>query len=265
MRRIMNLLAACLLCLSLAAPAFAAEEFVPSISYKDGPGIVSAAQGEETLEGCVVVTSIAKAKDKSTDIYQEDRDLLLEVYEKLSDGSMKLPEEDAHYVIRELVDVGFEATDCVEAEHGHREWLREENTEITVDFDLGVSADDEIIVMAYIDEVWNPINSVTNNGDGTLTCVFEDFCPVVFCLEAEAAEAAVEAAAPAAPVVVPTVPAAPAADEGGNEMLMFWLAIMLVCLLLLVLLLMRRRRKDGKKDAKSKTDSKDKKADQEKK
>ena len=106
MKKIIALILALVLILAVAAPAFAASTFVPSISYKDGPEIEDAEMNGENVGDCIVITSIQQAKDKSTDIYQEDRDLLLEVYEKLNSGEMKLPIEEDH-VIRELLDVSF--------------------------------------------------------------------------------------------------------------------------------------------------------------
>lgn len=183
MRRVICLIAVLAMCAALACPVAAATDtFVPSISYKDSPEIVDAEMNEEDVTGCLVVSSIKECEDKTTDIYQEDRDLLLEVYEKLSDGSMELPLED-DYVIRELVDVSFLKTDCVEVPHGHKEWLAEGNTDITVQFDLGVKKTTEVIVMVYIGGEWIRVEDVVNNGDGTITCVFDDICPVAFCVE----------------------------------------------------------------------------------
>lgn len=183
MKKILCLIIALLVCAAVAAPAVAAENnFVPSISYKDGPEVEEAEQNGEDVTDCIVVTSIPEAREQSTDIYQEDRDLLIEVYEALSDGTMELP-LDHDYVIRDLVDVSYVVTDCVEADHGHREWLAQEDTTISVLFDLGIPQGVEVVVMTYIDGVWEPVESVVNNGDGTLTCVFEDICPVVFCVE----------------------------------------------------------------------------------
>lgn len=183
MRRFVCLCAALVLCLSMACPAFAVEgEFVPSIGYKDGPDIEDAEMNGEDVGNCVIVTSIKEAEEKTTDIYQEDRDLLLEVYEELDEGTMTLPlEED--YVIRELVDVSFAKEGCVENEHGHKEWLAEEDTSITITFDLGVNESTEVTVLVYIDGEWILIENVVNNGDGTITVEFEDFCPVAFCVE----------------------------------------------------------------------------------
>ena len=183
MRKIMSLMVALLLFAGLICPALAAESvFVPSISYKDGPDIEKAEMDGEDAGDCLVVTTITDARNKSTDIYQEDRDLLLEVYEKLDDGSMKLPlEED--YVIRELVDVSWKKTTCVEAEHGHKEWLAQEDTTVSVTFDLGVGKSTEVVVLVYVDGEWVAAESVVNNGDGTVTVVFEEICTVAFCVK----------------------------------------------------------------------------------
>lgn len=183
MKKIISLIIAVLLFAGLVCPALASENvFVPSISYKDGPEIVEAEQDGKDVAGCLVVTTITQAREKTTDIYQEDRDLLLEVYKKLDNGSMKLP-LDQSYVVRELVDVSWQKTSCVEAEHGHKEWLRQEDTTVSVTFDLGVAKGTEVVVMVYLNGEWVEAESVVNNGDGTVTVEFEDICPVAFCVK----------------------------------------------------------------------------------
>lgn len=183
MRRMICLLTALLLCATLILPGVAsADTFVPSVTYKDGPIIVSAEQEAEDVEPCVVVTSILAAESKTTDIRQENRDLLLEVYEKLNDGSMTLP-LDGNYVIRELVDVSYSVGACIEPGHTHEEDLAKEGVTIEVRFNLGIGKDTKMEVLHYHDGAWQSVKSVTNNGDGTVTCVFEHFCPVAFCVE----------------------------------------------------------------------------------
>lgn len=188
MKKVLCLFTVMLLLASLALPVMAAD-FVPSITYKGGPEVVKAELDGEGVGDCVVITSIAEAEDKTTDITDEERALLLEVYEKLEDGSMTLP-LDGDYVIRELVDVSFEHADCrVIEEHNQKDQqLKEEDVTLTVVFDLNVSKADEIVVMTYIDGKWEPIESVTNNGDGTITCVFEDICPVAFAVKDTSAQ-----------------------------------------------------------------------------
>lgn len=191
MRRVVCCMIALLICISLAVPAFAATgTFVPSISYKDAPGVVVASLNlgggtNNDVSSCVVVTSIPEAKDKTTDITQEERDTLLDVYKELSDGTMKLPDLPDGYVIRDLVDVSFEYEDCREKDdHGDKDQeLKKPGVTLTVTFDLGVAGGDDVIVMTYNNGKWQPIVSVKNNGDGTVTCDFEDICPVAFAVK----------------------------------------------------------------------------------
>ena len=225
MKRITCLICALMLCLTLAVPAFAASgTFVPSITYKDGPEVEDAVQNGENVSDCIVVTSIKEAEEKSTDIYQEDRDLLLEVYEKLEEGSMVLPLENEDYVVRELVDISYVKTDCDEAPHGHKEWLAEEDTTIELVLDLDLKTGTQVEVLAYIDGEWVHIESVTNNGDGTLTCVFEDICPVAFCVDAE----------------VEKDP--PKTGDAMAEDLTLWIILLAVAAVAIVVLLINRRK-----------------------
>lgn len=224
MRKLLCILCAVMLCLSLAVPAYAAGTFVPSISYKDGPEIEEATTGQETVTGCLVVSSITDAREKTTDIYQEDRDLLLEVYKELSDGTMKLPTENDKYVIRELVDVSWRKSECVEPEHGHKEWLKQDATTIKVKFDLGVDKNTELIVMTYVDGEWTDVVEVINNGDGTVTVEFEDICPVVFC------------------VATDTEDGPPKTGDVMAQSLILWIVLMAVSFLAIVVLLVLRRK-----------------------
>ena len=180
----------------------------------DGPEI----EKEET--GCVIVTSLKEAAEKTTDIYQEDRNLLWTVYKRLCDGSMKLPLEE-NYVVRELVDVSFKKTDCVEKGHGHKQWLAEDNTQLEIVFDLGLKAGAELKVLAYINEEWTPVEAVVN-ADGTVTCIFEDFCPVAFC--------------------VPEVKEIPPTGDAMGAAMTKWIVLMAVSVVALVLLVVFRRK-----------------------
>lgn len=182
MRRIISLIAALIMCAAVMCPlGVRAEEFVPSIGYKDGPDIIDAEMEDEDVTECIIITSILAAEEKTTDIEQEERDLLLEVYEELSDGTMELPlPED--YVVRELVDIDFRQSECVETDHVHEEELEREEVTITIDLEMGVKPGTDVVVLVYRDGEWKPIKSVVNNGDGTLTCEFDFFCPVAFCV-----------------------------------------------------------------------------------
>lgn len=223
MRKIVCLLIVALMCMTMAVSAFAAENtFVPSISYKDGPEVEKAEQNGETVTGCVVVTSLKEASQKTTDVTQEDRDLLLDVYKQLEDGSMELP-LDGDYVIRELVDVSYKHIDCREP-HDHAQWLKEKGNTVSVTFDLGVGTYTEVVVMVYVDGQWVPAEKVTNNGNGTVTVVFEDLCPVAFCVEAGALEES------------------PKTGDAAGADLMLWIGLMVAAFGAIVVMVLNRRK-----------------------
>lgn len=177
MRKVFALMLTVLICVSLAGVAVAADVFTPSVTYKPAPGLAgAAAEG-----GCIVITSVQEARKKTTDITQEERDLLIEVYEKLEDGSMKVDGLDEAYVIRDLMDISYAYEGCrMKPEHGNKHLkLAEPGVTAELDLEVNIDKDVDVVVMTYIDGKWAPIESVENNGDGTLTCVFEDFCPVL--------------------------------------------------------------------------------------
>lgn len=224
MKRLFSLLAAALMMVLLAVPAFAANEFVPSIGYKDGPEIDEAEMNQEDVTACLVVTSLLQAQDKKTDISQEDRDLLLEVYEKLKANKMELPLESEDLVIRELIDVSWREEDCQEPGHPHKEWLQQENTALTVTFKTNIPSDVEVVVLVYVNSEWVRVESVTQNSDNTLTCVFEDICPVAICVPSDANE-----------------PPAVTGDDMGR-MLWLWVLLLVCSVIALTTLFLSRRK-----------------------
>ncbi len=231
MRKIICIIAVLVFCLSSMVAVLAAEgEFVPSISYKDSPDID---EGElqpdpevpedkkETVVDCLVITSIMEAEEKTTDITQEAQDELLWVYDQLSEGDMKLPLEQ-DYVIRDLVDVDFSQHICIEGDHDHEEKLEKPGIRIKVKFDLGIAKDEKITVLSYHQDKWDPVVSTVNNGDGTVTCELEHFCPVVFVMDKDSG---------------PSV----TGDPVGQNMI-FWVAVMLAAMSGAVALLACRKK-----------------------
>lgn len=202
MKKLIAILTALLICVSLAVPAAAAKaDFVPSISVKPAPNVVTFNDPEGvpaigTIVGadgsvvgylrqeCLIVTAVADAKS-STEIPSAARTLLLEVYDKLTSGDMTIPYEkhgknlDAlNMVIRDLYDASWRCED-------HPDVVAPEGVTFQITFDLGVKANQTVYTMTYKNNEWNPIVSTTNNGDGTVTCVFEHLCPVEFSVEGD--------------------------------------------------------------------------------
>ena len=157
---------------------------------------------------------------------------------------MKLIFHDEEYVIREMVDVSLRRGDCVEVTtHYHQEVLEIQGVTMSVDFDLGVGPDVEVVVLTYRDGKWTQVEKVTNNGDGTITCVFEHFCPVIFCVPASSVEPE-PTEAPTVPVFAPVEPADPVPDYP----LVPLIALLTAFVLFLLLIYLRRRRKEEEKN-----------------
>ena len=143
-----------------------------------------------------------------------------------------------------MVDVSLRRGDCVEATtHYHQEVLEIEGITISVDFDLGVGPEVEVIVLSYRDGKWSQVEEVINNGDGSITCVFEHFCPVIFCVPASTLEVP-ETQPATVPVFSPVQPADPVPDYP----LVPLIALLTAFVLFLLLIYLRRRRKEEEKN-----------------
>ena len=222
MKKVVCLAAIFCVFMTLLCPAFAEEgTFVPSISYKDGPKILEGEISDEDVTSCLVITSLKAAEEKSTDIHQDSRDLLLQVYKDLESGEQKLPIED-DYIIRELVDLSWKQTACIEVPHTHEEDLKKEGVTVTVNFELGVSAREELVVLIYHNNEWQEVGAVVNNGDGTATVEFEDICPVAFCVKTDKGNH-------------------PTGDIASETMLL-WIVLMIVSTAAIVVMTVNRRK-----------------------
>ena len=198
MKRVIVCVTILVMLLSLCMPAMAAD-FTPSVGNKPAPEIVPVPGGDGEndkpvigvlhdennkiigyiYEGCLVVTPIAEI-DTSKDIPEASKKLLKEIYEKLTSGEMSLPYKDVNpnldpskMVIRDLFDASWLCKD-------HPEILDKPGNTLELTFDLGVAPGTEVITMTYINGKWVPVVSTVNNGDGTVTCVFEQICPIAF-------------------------------------------------------------------------------------
>ena len=213
MKKIVCLLTVLLLCMSLVVPVFATETgFVPSITYKPNPEVVPIPGAPEddiigvirdpegniagyVSHGCLKITPIADVWNEEIEVPKVIEELLLYVYDKLNDGSMKIPYEKhnadlnaANMVIRDLFDARWV---CEE----HRAMIEKEGYTFELTFKLGVVADAQIFVMTFDEktEEWDPIVKSVNNGDGTVTCTFEHLCAIEFSMPLNAATVPSEA------------------------------------------------------------------------
>lgn len=211
MKKLSCLLLVLAICLSIATSVFATEneDFVPSITYKPSPEIVTVTDDEgneaigvivnekgEVLDyvdhDCLEITPIAYIWDEEMEVPEEVEQLLTFVYEALNADEMEIPYEEHEnldlegktMVIRDLFDARWA---CEE----HRAMVEEAGVLFEITFDLGVAADTPVYAMTYDEEtkVWSPVVKTVNNGDGTVTCTFEHLCAVEFSMPVAAATA----------------------------------------------------------------------------
>lgn len=199
MKRLIAVIAVLMLCATMVLPVAASNEFTPSVTNKPAPEIVPVIDPEGNpaigvvcdddgqiisyvYEDCLIVTAVADA-NTSTEIPEQSKIMLLDVYAKLISGEMTLPYEKhdsklnkSNMVIRDLFDATFI---CDE----HPDMLAPEGIVFKITFDIGVAAGDEVYTMTYKNNQWDPIISTVNNGDGTVTCTFEKLCPVEFSVQ----------------------------------------------------------------------------------
>lgn len=179
MKKIISLVLAVIMVFAMGVNAFA--EFVGSV----GPvsGVVSARIIDENgntieelyvEEHCLVVTHITEIDEAHPDVSEEVKHLV-EVYNKLVNGEMEIPYAQYGYDTNMIMVDLYDATFICD---NHPAEIAPIGIRVELVLEANVAAGQKVCVMSYKDGKWAPIVSAVNNNDGTVTCVFEDFCPI---------------------------------------------------------------------------------------
>ena len=227
MKKVISFVTALLICVSLATAVLAEDTFVPSVPSKDAPevvtvkdndgkdvaGVIKDSAGKTTgyvESGKLTVTSVAEA-NTSTDISAEAKATLLDVYDKLSKGTMELPYgtgvDADKMVIKDLFDVTCDV---------------QTNDSVELTFDIDVASTAKVVVMVYNNNTWSEVTAVKNNGNGTVTCTFEKFGAVAIAIPADANKTP--------------------SETGDNSDLMLWTVLLTASAVAVVVLVTVRRR-----------------------
>ena len=202
MKRILAFVLALALCMGLSAAA-SASTFTPSAENKGVPNYVPlidentgriaagllvgdnvGEDAEFVYTECLILTAVKDVDDAT--ISEEAKTALEQVYTALKSGEMEFPfemldsEYADHLVIRDLFDVSVVCT-CGDDRH-HKE-LEKEGVSLELKFDIGIAPGAKVYVTVYKGGRWQEIEQVINNGDGTITCIFEHLCPVAIVVE----------------------------------------------------------------------------------
>lgn len=207
MKKLLSLIMVITVMLACTVSAMATEvDFVPSISNKGAPelvvtydengrmviGVLFDGNGRvisTEYEDCIVITSVNNAKT-STKIPEDAKNELIKAFEELNADNAKLSDlcPELNDIVKDKLGDDWTADDLVVKDlfdvSGMCDELKNElskdgNT-LELKFDLSLPKDAFITAMVYVDGKWQPIVETKNNGDGTITCVFEEICPVAF-------------------------------------------------------------------------------------
>lgn len=180
MKKIISLVLAMIMVLAMGVTAFA-DVFIGSTSPVGG--VVSARIVDEKgnlienlndTEHCLVVTHITEVDDAHSAVSEEIQHLV-EVYNKIVKGEMSLPYAQYGYGANMMIVDFYDATFICD---NHPIEIAPIGIRVELVLEANVAAGQEVCVMTYKNEKWAPIVSAVNNNDGTITCVFEDFCPI---------------------------------------------------------------------------------------
>ena len=260
MKKIISLVLALILMLSIPFSCFAAVDFVQSITYKpapdiiftedeDGNRVIGHVRDEESNivetkhegcahEDCIIVTPVSKA-EITTEIPSETAESLLNEYINLIDPSTKLSEEceGLDEKIKQETNNKYGADDMVvrdmfnitEVCDNIKTNLSKDGYTLDLTFDLGIGKNDYITAMVFNNGKWTPLKKLVNNGDGTVTCYFESLGHVAFLVPSDV------------PSNVPTT-----GDTSVHNNIFLWVGVMAasVCALVIIAVITRRKKRE---------------------
>lgn len=199
MKKTASVILAVMMIFALSLTAFAARDsFTPSVEAKGAPEIVpqefngalydafvlesgEIIKGlhivdEEQPDGEIIVTAysdIEVADPRVNVIYFEESYKEILSAQELQELNEAIPEG---MLVRDFFDVTLVGT---------YENIFDEGKSLMVTFDTGIEAGANIKVLTRCsDETgWQFVNKVTNNGNGTVTVIFDELCPVIFLVD----------------------------------------------------------------------------------
>ncbi|MCD7747520.1 MAG: hypothetical protein LUI61_04230 [Firmicutes bacterium] len=130
---------------------------------------------------------LSDAYDKLQDSYKElnEASSVTDVMTDLEETAKEELEENEQYVVSNLFDVTFAGTEAETVEK-----TLDNGGSVTLTFNVGVGKNDRFHIATKCHDVWVvlPSEQVKNNGDGTITVKFYEFCPIAVIEVAEVVE-----------------------------------------------------------------------------
>ncbi len=177
MKKILSVLLSMVMVLMPLTLAVSAENFVPSIGYKPAPDV------NDDKNGCIIITSVEEAKT-TVKIPREVADDLIAKYEELSANGFKLSslDEGLNDLVAEQLGSEYDADILVIRDFFNifsicddmNKYLEVEGQTIELQFDIDLNGKLPYVLVYTEEDGWEIITA-EDNGDGTVSMVFEDF------------------------------------------------------------------------------------------
>lgn len=183
MKRTLCIITALVMCMIIAATTVAADVFVPSVTAKPAPDVVTGGQLEievvdktdktvATFEGSdVVVTPVADRNEANQDV----KEALTNAYNTLSASNVQLDKVMpalAEIAAEKKVDVSelvIKDLFHVSVSEDVKQSLATDGNGLKLTFDAKITKNQFVAVMVLVDGEWVPVDFVVN-ADGTITC-----------------------------------------------------------------------------------------------
>ena len=202
MKKVLRALSLALVIAMLAVTAFA-DSYVPSIQQKKAMGIktVTATLEDGTEVKHPATDVVVTPQVDGEKLSEEDQKLLDEAYDSILEaGSVRMAapklvemlEDEENKALNLNVD-DFVVRDLVLVQFVNEE-LKKDGVKVTVQFELNVDKDEDVLVMRYVPSEeekdtyeWVPValDDVTVNANGTVDVVLDGEGPVAFLVKAE--------------------------------------------------------------------------------
>ncbi len=202
MKKVLALVIALTMMISMSATALAANNFVSSVEQKTPTVDLSSSYvtdgnsntvALEDIYATIVTTlndttsgwGIDSLTDENLAEYYDAVALLKDTYSSVKEATSLLDVIDDNdvldssktYVCTDMIDVSFfgEAREVVNSAYAA-------GGSVTMTFDISAVANTQIYAAVYTDGAWVmlPASAVVNNNDGTVTVTFTADCPVMF-------------------------------------------------------------------------------------
>jgi len=213
MKKFLSVFTTLVLAAALAVPV-CAEEYHPSVEAESAPVLVTTKEAETNREiigyvvdehgevcsteykDCIIVTPLADVAE-AENLSAETKAIMAEFYNGILSGEISLDDcPELVALVKEKLGENAKASDLVIKDLFDvtvvcdvlNKNLPPEGTTITLTFDIDLPADSEIFVVTYKNGEIVLVEDMVNNGDGTVSATFEDFCPVAFLVPQDVAE-----------------------------------------------------------------------------